>query len=136
MFEIDDAPTDAEAEGIDRALGDFNRERTGLGGSEPLRLVARDDDGRVRGGLLASTCYGWLYVSILHVDEEVRGGGLGTALMRRAEEIAVERGCHSVCLTTFSFQAKEFYERAGYRVYAELERYPNEHVLYFFRKEL
>jgi GNAT superfamily N-acetyltransferase len=105
--------------------------------AEPvLTLLLRDENDQVRGGLLGETYYGWLHVSILWVDEPFRGGGYGEALVRAAEEEARKRGCHSAHLDTFSFQARPFYERLGYHVFAELESYPEGHTRYYLRKTL
>jgi GNAT superfamily N-acetyltransferase len=54
-----------------------------------------------------------LYVSILAVWEPFCGKGYGTELMRRAEQYALERGGNGAWLSTFSFQARPFYERLG-----------------------
>jgi hypothetical protein len=43
--------------------------------------------------------------------------------MKRAELYAVERGCTDALLDTFSFQARPFYEKLGYRVFGMLERF-------------
>jgi ribosomal protein S18 acetylase RimI-like enzyme len=50
--------------------------------------------------------------------------------MRYAEAEAQARGCHSVWLDTFAFQARGFYERLGYRKVAHLDRYygPGRHA--------
>lgn len=43
--------------------------------------------------------------------------------MKRAELYAVERGCTNAFLDTFSFQARPFYEKLGYRVFGILENH-------------
>jgi hypothetical protein len=52
-----------------------------------------------------------------------------------AEGRAVERGCHSAWVDTFSFQAPGFYRKLGYEVFGELD-YPPEHKRFFLRKRL
>jgi GNAT superfamily N-acetyltransferase len=101
----------------------------------PLTLVVRDADGRVVGGLLGKTEWGWLYVATLAIRAEYRGRGCGTRLLARAEEEAVARGCHDVYLDTFSFQARPFYEKRGYELFGVLENF-TEHTKYFLRKRL
>ena len=54
------------------------------------------------------------------MPETLRGRGIGTDLLRRAEAEALVRGCHGAWLDTFEFQARGFYERLGYRCFGEL----------------
>ena len=56
--------------------------------------------------------------------EALRGQGLGSRLLLAAEDLAVSRGCRGSCLGTFDFQARTFYERHGYAVFAELLGFP------------
>jgi hypothetical protein len=56
--------------------------------------------------------------------------------MKRAELYAVERGCTDAFLDTFSFQARPFYEKLGYRVFGMLENHPAGHQHYFMTKQL
>ena len=86
--------------------------------------------------LFRSTAFGWLYIELLFIPEDRRAGGLGTRLMRRAEEEAIKRGCHHAWLDTFNFQARGFYEKLGYRVFGTLENYPVGHSRLFMTKSL
>ncbi|HYJ81082.1 MAG TPA: GNAT family N-acetyltransferase [Longimicrobiaceae bacterium] len=101
-----------------------------------VRLFLRDGEGSIRGGLLGEIYFGWLYVSIVWVDEAHRGGGWGKRLLARAEAEAVARGCHDAWLDTFSFQAPEYYQPLGYEVFGALEDYPPGATRYFLRKRL
>ena len=62
-------------------------------------------------------------------------GRVGTTLMREAERVAVERGCHSAFLDTFSFQAPGFYQKLGYEIFATLD-YPPRHKRHFLKRRL
>jgi GNAT superfamily N-acetyltransferase len=130
---------DGTAEEMGR-LGDeldaFNAAATGVADERPLRLVARDGAGKMVAGLKAVTGWGWLYVIVLWVEEGKRGKGLGTKLMDMAEREAMGRGCGNACLSSFSFQAPEFYRRRGYEVFGELGDYPRGETMYFLRKRL
>ncbi len=121
---------------LGRRLDGFNARATGLPDQQPLRIGARDASGALVGGVVGSTWAGWLYVTILWVDEPCRGSGLGSRLMAAAEREAVARGCRNACLTTFSYQAGAFYERLGYEVFGRLEDYPEGESLGFLRKRL
>ena len=56
--------------------------------------------------------------------------------MKRAEAYARERGCTDAFLDTFSFEARAFYEKLGYRVFGTLENHPTGHQHYFMTKRL
>src|SRR5262249_16231066 len=105
---------------------------------QSLVLLLRDEgSGEIVGGLLGETHFGWLRVSILAVAARLRGQGWGQRLMREAERIeAQERGCHDAWVDTFSFQARPFYERLGYRAFGQLEDYPKGQTRYFLTRSL
>ena len=102
----------------------------------PLVLSLRDEDARLRGGVLASTVWNWLSIDALWVDPALRGLGHGRRLMVDAERIAAARGCTRARLDTFDFQARRFYERLGYSVYAHLDDFPVGHVQFHMQKSL
>ena len=78
---------------------------------------------------------GWLFIRYLWVSEALRGKGIGRKLMADAEARALERGCHSAWVDTFSFQAPGFYPKLGYTVFGELD-YPPGHKRIFLQKRL
>ena len=59
--------------------------------------------------------------------------GIGRAI---AERLAAERGCVGSWLTTFTFQARGFYEKLGYEVFGTLDNSPRDNVRIFLRKRL
>ncbi|GLZ51748.1 GNAT family N-acetyltransferase [Actinomycetospora sp. NBRC 106378] len=104
------------------------------GGYRTLAVLAHDDG--LVGGLAGYTHFSWLYVEQLWVDASRRGTGLGSALLRAAEDEARRRDCRGVWLDTYSFQARPFYEAHGYRLFGELADYPPGHAKYFLTKAL
>jgi GNAT superfamily N-acetyltransferase len=90
----------------------------------------------VLGGVLGHVWGQWLHIAILWLAEPVRGQGYGRQLLLAAEAYGREQGCQHVELATFSFQARPFYEKLGYEVFATLEDYPPGHRKYFLRKPL
>jgi GNAT superfamily N-acetyltransferase len=101
----------------------------------PLTILLEDAAGRVVGGLHGKTEWGWLYVETLAIQEAYRDRGYGKRLLAMAEQEALARGCHDAYLDTFSFQARPFYEKLGYEVFAALENFGG-HTKYFLRKKL
>jgi len=132
----EESPTSEDINVVRRGLGRFNQVAGGLKNSKELTLFIRDATGQTVGGLLGDTIGTWLHIEVLWLDERIRGKGHGTRLLRRAEEEAVARGCRVVDLTTFDFQAPEFYEKKGYVTFGELREVGGKHTLHFFRKYL
>ncbi len=102
---------------------------------QPLDLFVRDTDGTILAALVSDTYWGWLDIDKLWVHESLRGHGLGTRLLFLAESEAQRRDCRHARLTTFSFQARGFYERLGYRVVGALEDYPPGETYFWMRKD-
>ena len=102
----------------------------------PVAFFLGDEKGEVLGGLLGDIWAAWLHVRTLAVAAPARGHGFGRELMKRTELYAVELGCTDAFLDTFSFQARPFYEKLGYRVFGVLENHPAGHQHYFMTKQL
>ncbi len=135
-FTICDEPTEADRMAILGPLAAFNAEHGYPGNPKPVALLVKDDAGEVIGGLWGRTVYDWLFVDYLIVPEQLRGRDLGSRLLLAAESIALERKCVGAWLTTFTFQARGFYEKLGYSVFGELEQSPRDNVRLFLRKML
>lgn len=132
---VEDDPSNDLRQAIVDQLGRFNAANGYPPDAESLAITVRDDADRIVGGLWGKTVYGWLFVEFLILDAQIRGRDFGARLMATAEEIAVGRGCVGAWLTTFSFQARGFYEKLGYSVFAELENSPADNVRIFMRKK-
>jgi ribosomal protein S18 acetylase RimI-like enzyme len=89
-----------------------------------LRLVIQGADGKPLGGMWGRTSFRWLYIELLAVPEALRGRGLGTEMLRRAEAEARRRGCIGAWLDTFSRDSRRLYERCGFKVFGEIPDYP------------
>src|SRR5208337_111910 len=121
---------------VQTILVNHNVAITGQAEWYPVAFFLRDENGEVLGGLLGDIWAAWLHVTTLAVAAPARGHGFGKDLMKRAELYAVERGCTNAFLDTFSFQARPFYEKLGYRVFGTLENHPVGHQHYFMSKQL
>ena len=78
------------------------------------------------GGLIGVRKGDWLNIDYLWVSETVRGSGVGSKLIKTAEEEARRKGCKHALVDTASFQARPFYEKQGYRLQMSLQDYPYE----------
>jgi GNAT superfamily N-acetyltransferase len=77
-----------------------------------------------------------VYIEVVWTDESARGIGLGREAMRLVEDEARRLGARETWLYTMSFQAKPFYEKLGYRQFAELPWLDGRHAHHFMRKDL
>ena len=121
---------------IGRGVSRYNIRQAGDNQFERLCFVLNSPDSEVAGGVLGEVYWGWFYLDLLWVKEELRGRGYGHRLLEIAEDAARKRGAKHVYLDTFSFQAPDFYERHGYQVFGELKDFPTGHQRYFLRKDL
>jgi GNAT superfamily N-acetyltransferase len=96
----------------------------------------RGPGGTIEGGVAARSFWEWLYVAAIAIKPAWRGQGYGLRLLSEAEAWGLRCGCHDAWLMTMSFQARTFYERAGYVVFAELPNFPDAERRLFMRKAL
>ena len=101
-----------------------------------IKIFVRNKADEVVGGVIANVFGGWVYISLLWVEESLRNRGYGTQLMNLVETEATELGCQYAHVDTYSFEAKPFYERLGYESFATLEDYPKGYSKYFLKKRL
>jgi GNAT superfamily N-acetyltransferase len=84
---------------------------------------------------LWGTClYDWLAIELVFVPAQLRGQRVGSRLLKQAEAAAQARGCIGAWLDTFSFQAREFYEKLGYSAAGEIADHPRGGARYFLAK--
>jgi GNAT superfamily N-acetyltransferase len=105
------------------ALMAHNDQVMGPSDHRPLTLLLRDADGKVAGGLIASTGRRWLHVQQFALPATARRGGLGRRILAMAEAEARARGCVGAYLATASYQARPFYEKQGYAVFGTIDDY-------------
>ena len=128
-------PSWDDREFVDEALGTYNAPFLRDPSWSYFGIFVRDDAGAIRAGLIGNCYAGWLFVNLLWVHEELRRSGIGQSLLAEAERHAVEFGCHSAWLDTFSFQGPNFYPKFGYEEFGRLD-YPPGHQRIFLKKQL
>ncbi|MFE3647423.1 GNAT family N-acetyltransferase [Streptomyces sp. NPDC057579] len=134
---LTDAPRPCDTAAISNALDRFNTDITGIDDRRPLAVLVRDPGTRrILGGLTGRTSLGLLFIDLFHLPPELRGSGLGSKILHRAEEEGRARGCQAAALYTISFQAPGFYERNGWRRIGEVPCAPAGTSRVFMTKEL
>lgn len=106
--------------------------------SEPAQVFAVAPDGVLLGGCAGriERVWHWLTIDTMWVDEAARGHGIGRALLHAMEDAGRHSGCLWAEVTTFDFQAPDFYRKAGYVEYGVKHDYPPGHANHLFRKDL
>ena len=89
-----------------------------------------DEDGRFSAGVIADVDKGECgFVEALFVEEPLRLQGLGTCLLKEAEEFAKGNGA-SVILTSAGDWNVDFFKKNGYLIRGELKDVPKGHNCY------
>lgn len=129
----------ADKQTVENALYTFNLKHFPVdlrGRYEEINLYLKDENGIVRGGILAEVCWNWLEIHTFMIDEDIRKTGFGTKLLAEIETIALEKECDFIKVDTLSFQALGFYEKNGYQVYGSIDNVGRDFEHYYLKKDL
>ena len=102
---------------LDEARVAFRRPGTEL-------FIARDGEQRL--GFLLIAPYGLAaapYIATIAVDEEARGRGVGSHMLRWAEQRYADRRNLFLLVSSFNTRAQQFYLRHGYEKVGEIPDY-------------
>ena len=110
---------------LSKELGAFNIAASGVNDQREFTVKLLDDEGLVAGlsGWTWGTCAG---IALVWVREDARRSGVGRRLLVAAEQVARERACERMTVSSFTFQAPAFYERHGFVEFARTEGLPVE----------
>jgi GNAT superfamily N-acetyltransferase len=106
-----DAALDAR---LDAELSAYNLAASGVHERSEFTVKVEDDADELVAGLsgwIWGTCAG---IALVWVREDRRTQGAGAQLLDAAEQVARERGCSQIVVSSFTFQAPGFYERHGF----------------------
>ncbi|MFI9056173.1 MULTISPECIES: GNAT family N-acetyltransferase [unclassified Streptomyces] len=134
---LTDSPLSEDVAAISDALERFNIEHTGIADRRPLAVLVRAPETRqVVGGLTGRTSLGLFFLDLFYLPPRLRGSGLGTEILRQAEDEARARGCRTAVLYTITFQAPGFYQKHGWKRLGEVPCDPPGTSRVFMTKEL
>lgn len=111
-------------ERVDETIGEFiHNEFSQYGEQNDVVLnydefcfAAETGDGTVIGAITGRAYYNEVHIGDLVIAESHRRTGLGKRLVRAVENAYRGKGYTVVTLSTFGFQAPEFYKKLGYTV--------------------
>ncbi len=138
-FEItfNENPSQGDLDALLEGYEAFTESQIGLENRREIAFFIRNNEGSVVGGVKGGFGnYGWLWIDLLWVCEELRGKGYGAKLMSLIEEEARNNGCTNVYLNSFSFQGVGFYKKIGYREFGKMEDFPPGHSVSSLTKAL
>lgn len=90
----------------------------------------------IAGCILNIHLWGRAVLATLWADENYRHHGLGSMLIRAAENAARERGCYYLCLGTMDYMARPLYEKHGFKVFTVNRDMPRGHTGWSLAKRL
>jgi N-acetylglutamate synthase-like GNAT family acetyltransferase len=93
-----------------------------------------DKNGQFVGGLQGFAAWDTFEISNMIVLR--RKEGIGTALIKKAEDYCNQRKISKITASTLDFQAPGFYSKLGFKEFATIPNYAGEHTCHYFIKRL
>ena len=84
-------------------------------GYKPFSFVA-EEDGKVVGIITGNTYYKEVHIGDLYVLKDNRNRHIGSSLLKTVEEHFKNSEFENINLSTYGFQAPEFYKKCGFKV--------------------
>ena len=81
----------------------------------PFNFVAKEND-EILGIITGHSYYKEVHIGDLIIFEEYRNKNIGTKLVETVENYYKNKGFENINLTTYNFQAPEFYKKCGFEV--------------------
>ena len=97
----------------------------------PYTFIAKEND-EILGFITGHSYYKEVYIADLIVFEEHRNKHIGSKLMQAVEEHFKDKGFENMNLSTYKFQAPEFYKKCGFKVDFIRENKENEKLNKYF----
>jgi ribosomal protein S18 acetylase RimI-like enzyme len=135
-IQLEPNPTSEDCKELTAKLAVFNASKVAVNSIHRVGIFVRDHENMIRGGIIGYTKWNWLSVDVVWLSEDLRGRRMGSEMLARIEQMAIQRGCVLAHLDTFDFQALGFYQKQGYEIFAILDDYPKGHQRFYLKKEL
>lgn len=127
---------DSDFKTLKTGLTEYNESFTGSVFREKVSSFVKNKSGVIVGGILGEINWNWMHIQGLWVDESFRNDGWGSKLLCEMEKYALSKNTTNIRLETTTFQALDFYIKAGYSIFAELPNMPQGYTSYFLQKQL
>ena len=101
---------------INREFSDYARFNKVDLNYEDFCFTACNENNEIIGVITGRAYYNEVHIGDLIVDNNCRRIGLGSKLVNTVEKEYSNKGYDKITLTTFGFQAPEFYKKLGYEL--------------------
>lgn len=111
---------------LSKELDTYNFAAVSESNLKEFTVKVEESSGELVAGLSGwtwGTCAG---IGMVWVREDSRKEGWGGRMLEAAEQLARERGCRQLLVSSLTFQAPDFYRRNGYTEFARSEGLPVE----------
>lgn len=122
---------DEISEFVDKEFNKFAFENNLICNYLPFNFVAKEGD-KIIGILTGHSYYKEVYISDFIVLEQYRNKHIGTALMEYCIAHFKDREFDNINLTTYRFQAPQFYEKQGFKLEFTRENKKNPKLTKYF----
>ena len=102
---------------------------------EEFTFVA-EDEGNIAGIITGRAYYNEVHIGDLIIGKNYRRAGVGSRLVAAVEDAFKGKGYEKIALTTFGFQAPEFYKKLGYELEFVREDKDPKLSKYFYLKRI
>ncbi len=131
-----DELNDRIGEFINREFTVFAKESGVALNYDEFCFVAEDDEGQILGVITGRAYYNEVHIGDLIIGKEYRKSGIGRMLVEEVEKAYSCKEYGKITLTTFGFQAPDFYRKLGYKTEFIREDKDPRLNKYFLAKEL
>ncbi len=136
-FKVESAENQTEViQFLDDMIYEFNSKSIDKHDGQIFTKIIRNHNNNIVAGVTGWTWAGISEINLLWVNEEYRRKGLGKKLLTAAEDEIIKRGCSTILLRSYSFQAPVFYEKNGYKTVYILDDFPNGYKHYNLVKKV
>lgn len=121
---------------LEDRIYEYNSAETHIDDGRLFSKIVRDNNKEIIAGIAGWTWAGICEITQFWVDESFRRNGIGKILLEAAESEAKSKGCTTILVRSYSFQAPRFYERQGYIVEHMLKGFPDSYNYFILLKRI
>lgn len=136
LITVEEHPSHDDVAFLENRIIEYNYAAVGASDGRGLASFVRDEHGEIIAGISGYTWAGMAEIEFLWVHDQLRGQGIGAQMLAAVEEEARRRGCTLCIVSSYSFQAPDFYQKNGYKVVGSLTGCPPGHTSYSMKKDL